>query len=307
MNSHAATVESLDTLAPDPAETRETLPAGTGQQPTPTAAPVGAPVVAALALPEVTFAQRIRQIRPVLLPVLFALGVLTIWEFLVWVTNYPPAILPPPTAILGALIEHRIALLENIPATAGIALGGFAIATVVGVALAVAMTWSLHAKEAFYPNIIAFQIVPKVAWAPMFVLWLGIGMESRLGFATFISIFPIIISMTAGLHNTDPSLIRLCRSLTASKWQILVNVRFPYSLPFLFSAMKISVTLAMIGVIVGEFITSQQGLGFMILVAAGRAETDLVMATVLVLCFVGLFFYGLVELGTWLVKRWFGE
>jgi len=241
------------------------------------------------------------------LPVLFALGVLSIWEFLVWVTNYPAAILPPPTDILGALIDNRIVLLQNIPATAGVALGGFAIATVAGIAISVAMTWSLHLKEAFFPNIIAFQIVPKVAWAPMFVLWLGIGMESRLGFATFISIFPIIISMTAGLYNTDPTLLRLCRSLTASKWQVLVNVRFPYSLPYLFSAMKISITLAMIGVIVGEFITSQQGLGYLILVAAGRAETDLVMATVLVLCFVGLFFYGLVELGTWLVKRWFGE
>lgn len=293
MNTHAATVESLDTLAPDEVDS--------------SASPAIKPGAAAFAKPDATMASRLRQSRPVLLPVLFALGVLTLWEFLVWVTNYPAAILPPPTAILGALYENRIALLQNIPATAGIALGGFAIATVVGIALAVVMTWSLHAKEAFYPNIIAFQIVPKVAWAPMFVLWLGIGMESRLGFATFISIFPIIISMTAGLYNTDPSLIRLCRSLTASKWQILVNVRFPYSLPFLFSAMKISITLAMIGVIVGEFITSQQGLGFMILVAAGRAETDLVMATVLVLCFVGLFFYGLVELGTWLVKRWFGE
>ena len=298
MNTHAITVESLDKLASDP----ENVSAGSGHQTGDKKQVASTP-----SRPRPTVNSRIRQLRPILLPVLFALGVLSIWEFLVWVTNYPAAILPPPTDILGALIDNRIVLLQNIPATAGVALGGFAIATVAGIAISVAMTWSLHLKEAFFPNIIAFQIVPKVAWAPMFVLWLGIGMESRLGFATFISIFPIIISMTAGLYNTDPTLLRLCRSLTASKWQVLVNVRFPYSLPYLFSAMKISITLAMIGVIVGEFITSQQGLCYLILVAAGRAETDLVMATVLVLCFVGLFFYGLVELGTWLVKRWFGE
>ncbi|CAN0496800.1 unnamed protein product [Laminaria digitata] len=205
------------------------------------------------------------------------------------------------------MVENRILLLENIPATAGVALGGFLIATVAGVSIAVIMTWSHYLKDAFYPNIVAFQIVPKVAWAPMFVLWLGIETESRLGFATFISIFPIIISMTAGLSNTDPSLLKLCRALTASKWQILVNVRFPFALPYLFSAMKISITLAMIGVIVGEFITSQEGLGYVILVAAGRAETDLMMASVVVLCIIGLLFYGLVELGTWTVKRWFGQ
>ena len=232
---------------------------------------------------------------------------LALWEFIVWVTNYPPSILPAPTAILVSLVENRILLLENVPATAGVALGGFAIALIAGIAISVAMTWSLSLKEAFYPNIIAFQIVPKVAWAPMFVLWLGIDMESRLGFATFISIFPIIISMTAGLSNTDPSMLKLCRALTANKWQMLVYVRFPYSLPYLFSAMKISITLAMIGVIVGEFITSQQGLGYVILISAGRSDIDLMLAAVLMLCFIGLIFYGLVELGTWLVKRWFGQ
>jgi NitT/TauT family transport system permease protein len=245
--------------------------------------------------------------RPTLLSTGFGLAMLALWEFLVWVTDYPPAILPAPSVILETMFHHRDLLLANIPPTAGVALGGFFIAAVAGVAIAVAMTWSRYLKEAFYPNIIAFQIVPKIAWAPMFILWLGIDTESRLGFATFISIFPIIISMTTGLRNTDRSMLMLCRSLTASKWQMLVHVRFPYALPFLFSAMKISITLAMIGVIVAEFITSQRGLGFVILTAAGRAETDLIMAAVLVLMVIGLAFYGIVAFGTWLVDRWFGR
>ncbi len=288
MNTNIATVAELDKLAGENKTASATSSPSTGSQ-------------------EWTIVGALLQSRSVALPVGFAIGVILLWEFLVWVTNYPRAILPPPSGVLASLVENRMLLLENIPATAGVALGGFLIATVAGVAIAVIMTWSHYLKDAFYPNIVAFQIVPKVAWAPMFVLWLGIETESRLGFATFISIFPIIISMTAGLSNTDDSLLKLCRALTASKWQMLVNVRFPYSLPYLFSAMKISITLAMIGVIVGEFITSQEGLGYVILIAAGRAETDLMLASVLVLCVIGLAFYGLVELGTLAVKRWFGQ
>jgi len=242
MNTNITTVAELDKLAGENKTASATSSPSTGNQ-------------------EWTIAGALLQSRSVALPVGFAIGVILLWEFLVWVTNYPRAILPPPSGVLASLVENRMLLLENIPATAGVALGGFLIATVAGVAIAVIMTWSHYLKDAFYPNIVAFQIVPKVAWAPMFVLWLGIETESRLGFATFISIFPIIISMTAGLSNTDDSLLKLCRALTASKWQMLVNVRFPYSLPYLFSAMKISITLAMIGVIVGEFITSQEGLG----------------------------------------------
>ena len=266
----------------------------------PRAAVIGEP-------PARTLGSTFRQLRPVILPVGFGVCVLAFWEILVWAIDYPAQILPAPTAIVAALFENRALLIANIIPTAGVAFGGFLIALVAGVAISVAMTWSQYLKEGLYPNIIAFQIVPKVAWAPMFVLWLGIETESRLGFATFISIFPIIISMTAGLYNTDPSMLKLCRALTASKWQMLVNVRFPYALPYLFSAMKISVTLAMIGVIVGEFITSQRGLGFVILVAAGRLETDLMMASVLVLCIIGLTFYGIVEIGTRAVDRWFGQ
>jgi len=303
MNARALAVADLDTLATGP-ETDG--PAGIVTTPQAATGPA-AVVPAAAPVQPLRLAGLWRQFRPTVLSTGFGLFMLALWEFLVWVTDYPPAILPSPTAILATMFAHRELLLTNMPPTAGVALGGFFIATFAGVAIAVAMTWSKYLKEAFYPNIIAFQIVPKIAWAPMFILWLGIDTESRLGFATFISIFPIIISMTTGLQSTDRSMLMLCRSLTASKWQMLVHVRFPYALPFLFSAMKISITLAMIGVIVAEFITSQRGLGFVILTAAGRAETDLIMAAVLVLIVVGLAFYGVVAFGTWLVDRWFGR
>ncbi len=242
-----------------------------------------------------------------LLPVLLFGTVLSFWEFVVWYTDYPKSILPRPSAIALAIFGNWDLLTSNIIPTASVALGGFLIATLVGLTLSLLMAYSTWTKDALYPNIVGFQIVPKIAWAPLFVLWLGIEFQSRLGFAVFISIFPIIISMTAGLKNTDPTLIRLCDSLTATKLQTLFLVRFPFALPYLISAMKMSITLAMIGVIVGEFITSQEGLGFLILVAFGKLETDLMLASVLFLCAVGLFFYSIIAFASYRLEIWFGN
>ena len=254
-----------------------------------------------------TKSSSLASVRDALLPALLFFSVLGIWEFLTWYTDYPKSILPRPSAIVLAIVNNWSLLTNNILPTASVALGGFVIASIVGLGLSLLMTYSKWTKEALYPNIVGFQIVPKIAWAPLFVLWLGIEFQSRLGFAVFISIFPIIISMTAGLKNTDPTLIRLCDSLTASKLQTLFLVRFPFALPYLISAMKMSITLAMIGVIVGEFITSQQGLGFLILVAFGKLETDLMLASVLFLCFVGLFFYSLIAYASYRLEVWFGN
>ena len=125
--------------------------------------------------------------------------------------------------------------------------------------------------------------------------------------ALFIAFFPIVISTVSGLQAADPAILRLCESLDASRWQVFFKVRLPYSLPFLFNGMKISMTLAIIGVIVGEFITSQQGLGYIILFAGSRLETATVMAALLVLCTVGLALYGLVGLVERVVMTKFGN
>ena len=140
----------------------------------------------------------------------------------------------------------------------------------------------------------------------MFIIWLGIDFESRVTFSLFITFFPMLIATIAGLDNVDRDMIRLCRSLGASEWQIMFRVRFPYSLPFIFSGMKISITLAIIGVVVGEFITSQAGLGYLILFASSRQETALTLAAIIMLCIVGLLLYGTIVLGERLMTRWYG-
>jgi NitT/TauT family transport system permease protein len=125
-------------------------------------------------------------------------------------------------------------------------------------------------------------------------------------FSIFICFFPILVATAAGLQSVDMNMLRLCRSLRMSDWQILVRVRFPTSPPFIFSGMKVAVTLAIIGIVVGEFIASQRGLGYLILFASSRQQTDLALACIAVLCLVGLVLYGCVVLGEKVVMRLYG-
>ena len=167
------------------------------------------------------------------------------------------------------------------------------------------MLYSKLMRDVLYPNIVVFQLIPKVAVAPLFILWLGIQWPSRVAIAVFIAFFPIVISTWSGLTSTDP---RCCGCAAAwGRPSGRFQARPPSELvAFVFNGMKISMTLAIIGVIVGEFITSQQGLGYIILFAGSKLETALVMAAILVLCVVGLILYGAVCAVEWLVMRRFG-
>jgi NitT/TauT family transport system permease protein len=158
-----------------------------------------------------------------------------------------------------------------------------------------------------YPNLVLFQLIPKIALAPLFVVWLGISSESRVAFAAFVSFFPIVISAALGFASTEATTLRLCRSLTASEWQCFLMVRFPFALPAIFSGMKIAMTMAIIGVIIGEFISAKAGLGFYILYASSRMETGVIFAALLVLCVIGVGLFGAVALAEMLVRRVYGR
>jgi NitT/TauT family transport system permease protein len=233
-------------------------------------------------------------------------SVLLLWEIGVRIAGIPSVILPAPTAILELVLDkHEILLRHAIPTTLESA-GGFLLASAAGILIAILLTYSEIARQALFPNLVFFQLIPKIALAPLFIMWLGIGSQSRLAFSVFISIFPIIIATTAGLSAADPNAVRLCRSLTASEWQIFTNVRFPSALPYIFSGMKIGITLSIIGVIIGEFITSQRGLGYLIIFATSRADTVVAMAAIVVLCASGLLLYGAVALAEKFTDRRYG-
>lgn len=238
--------------------------------------------------------------RRIVLPLLFALGTLAVWEAVVRAFSIREVLLPAPSAIAARLIETFPLLMQHAWPTVWESVAGFTIASVLGVALAALLSASGLMRSMLYPNVVLFQLIPKIALAPLFIVWLGIGFQSRLTFSVFISFFPVVIAALAGLDHVDKSLLRLCRALTASSWQVFTSVRLPHALPYVFSGMKIATTFAIIGVIVGEFITSQAGLGYLILFASSQADTSLILAAIVVLCAFGLVFYG----GVALLERW---
>ncbi len=172
-----------------------------------------------------------------------------------------------------------------------------------GAGTACVLAASPRLREMLYPNLVAFQLIPKIALAPLFVIWLGIDAPSRLVFSVFISFFPVAIGTLTGLLGTNPNAIRLCQSLTATPGQIFRHVQVPYALPFFFSAMRVAATLSVIGIIIGEFISSKRGLGSYILLAGSRAETARIFAALVVLCGIGLGLYGIIAAMEWRVKK----
>jgi NitT/TauT family transport system permease protein len=242
----------------------------------------------------------------ILRPVATLALLLCVWEFFVRIEDVPPALLPPPSLIAFKLVHLFPLLIANVGQTSLEMLVAFGLSSVIGIVLGMALAYSKFLSDCFYPNLIFLQIVPKIAVAPLFVAWLGIHSQSRIGFAIFLSFFPVFIATYSGLRQVDQDAVRLCRSLRAPEWRVLLRLRLPYALPYLFGGMKITATLAVIGIVVGEFIASQGGLGYLILFASAQQQTDVSMAAIFCLGVVGLALYGAVATAEYLVNRRLG-
>jgi NitT/TauT family transport system permease protein len=249
----------------------------------------------------------LRQARPIILPIATAAATLLLWQFAAIRLQIPAVILPTPIEIAHELWRALPVLINQAGPTALDTLMAFAAAAVLGVGLAVMITYSPLLRDMLYPNLVFFQLVPKVALAPLFVIWLGFGSPSRVAFATFISFFPVVIAAAVGFAGTDPAALQLCRSLTASEWRCFLLVRFPFALPAIFSGFKVAMTMAVVGVIIGEFISSQAGLGHYILNAGSRLNTADVFAALSVLCALGVGLYGAVALAELGIRRVYGR
>jgi NitT/TauT family transport system permease protein len=239
------------------------------------------------------------------LPIVTALALGLAWQLAVTSGGIPEYVLPAPSHVLGKLFASLPELLSHAAISGGEAVMAFLCATLLGFVAAMALSYSPLLRDVLYPAIVGFQLIPKVALAPLFIVWLGTDAPSRISFAAFLSFFPVLISTLTGLQNADPNAMRLCRSLTASEWQTFVSVRIPFSLPYFFSATKVAVTLAVTGIVVAEFITANAGLGFLILSSGPRMDMLTIFSAILMLCFVGLLLYGAVSLLERAGRRWF--
>lgn len=246
------------------------------------------------------------RLRQVLLPGAFAIAIITLWEASVRWLHISTSVLAAPSVIWATLRGSFAFLLQHMVLTIIETVEGFVLASLLGIFLGTAITLSQRVRQALYPNILFFQLIPKIAVAPLFIVWIGVGTPSLLAFAVFMSFFPVALSTAAGLVGTSQDALRLCKSLTATNWQTFASVRFPFALPYIFAGLKIGMTMTMIGVIVGEFVTAQAGLGYVVMFSASSGETGLLFAALTLLCFVGLALYGCVTLGEMVVQRWFG-
>lgn len=261
--------------------------------------------------PRPAYSDRVRRwlgsdrIRPVVLPLITTVILLTFWEAVVRGFGIAPVTLPAPTDIAQNFVRNFDFLWPNAVQTTKEAVLGLCIAIVLGVLGGGIIAYSRTLREATFPHLIFFQLTPKVALAPLFIAWLGLGMEARLAFTIFMSFFPILIATASGLSNVEARYVRFAYAITATKRQAFLYVRLPFALPQIFAGLKIGVTMAFIGMIVGEFITSQSGLGYLILFASTRADTTTIFSAIFLLCAIGLSIFGIVALVERMVSRRF--
>jgi NitT/TauT family transport system permease protein len=239
-----------------------------------------------------------------LYPLAGTLIIVLAWHYYVVLFHVPVVVLPTPLQVLQAMVQESRALIEDGWITALECIYGFALAMVIGIPIAVTMTYSRIANQMFYPLLVASQSIPKVAIAPILLVWFGTGLQSKLAMAFVIAFFPVVVDTATGLRSTSPELLELARSLQCSRLQTFFKIQLPSALPSIFSGAKIAVTLAVIGAVIGEFIGSNEGLGNLLLTANSQLNTPLVWAALIVLSALGMALYGGVVVAEKILMPW---
>lgn len=237
-------------------------------------------------------------------PAAGALFILLVWHLSVEFFGIPPVVLPTPDQVLDAFIEHRDLLVEQGLVTLRECIYGFVLAFVTGVPIAVAIATSRVLNQVFYPLLIAMQSVPKIALAPIVLVWFGIGIESKLVIVWLVAFFPIVVDTSAGLRATPREFMELAYSLRSNPLQTFTKIQFPAALPFILSGSKVAITLAVIGAVIAEFVGSNEGLGNLLLAANSQLNTPLAFAALFGLAALGIALYGAVVTSEVLLAPW---
>lgn len=236
--------------------------------------------------------------------IVFLVFVLGVWESISRGGLIAVYILPPPSAIISELVESRDMLFEHSIVTGVEILLGFLVAVVVGVLLAVAVIYVPAFESAVYPWIIATQTIPKVALAPLFIVWFGFGLLPKVVIAFLIAFFPILIDTVVGLKSVEVESRYLLQSMGAGEGKIFLHLRLPTALPNLFAGMRVAIIFATVGAIVGEFVGSNNGLGYVLLVSNASLDTTVLFAALVLISAMAFIFYMIVGAIENLCIRW---
>ncbi len=236
------------------------------------------------------------SVRAAVTPALLILGVIAAWEIALPLFHVAPYILPRPSEIIRELVSSADVLWVHTLVTLREILIGFVAGSAIGIVLAVLIARSPLLERGLYPIIVFLHTVPKLAIAPIFVIWFGFGLLPKIVLVVVISFFPITVNTIYGLTSVDRNIVDLMRSVSASEWQILKWIRLPNAVPYLFAGLKISVTLAVVGAIIGEWVGTDAGLGFAILVSATQLKTPFMFAAITIISVIGVALFYLVAL-----------
>jgi NitT/TauT family transport system permease protein len=238
----------------------------------------------------------LRALRAALYPLIGVAAILAVWQLYVTIFHVNRVVLPGPLDIAHATLANWQILFRETWPTFLESLLGFALAIVIGIPAAVCVASSHVLNRTLYPILIATQSIPKVAVAPIILVWFGLGLKSKLVIAFLVAFFPVVVDTAAGLRATPAGLLELARSLRASRWQIFRKVQFPAALPSVFAGAKVAVTLAVIGAVIGEFVGSLNGLGNLLLSANSQLDSPLAWAALVWLSVLGIVLFGAVVL-----------
>jgi NitT/TauT family transport system permease protein len=227
-------------------------------------------------------------------------GFFLVWELSVWLFAVPNYILPPPSAIAVELLSNPLWYGRHALYTIGACMLGFLFALVIGVAAAIGIVYSKVLENTLYTLLVSLNSIPKIALAPLFIIWMGTGTSSKVAISMLIALFAIVIDTVLGLRSVDPDVLELTKSMKATPFQVLWKVRFPTALPAMFAGMKVAISLALVGAIAGEFVASQVGLGYAILTAQGMFQINSVFASIVLLGILGTVLFYLMNL----IERW---
>ena len=237
-------------------------------------------------------------------PLLTALGLLAGWEALVWATGVPPYLLPPPSTVLAVLAQRSDLLLEHAVWTATEMLLGLVLGLLMGAGLAIVFAASLGWRRWALPLVIVSQAIPVIAIAPLLVLWLGYGMASKVAMAALVIFFPVTSALYYGLRRTDQGWLDLARTMGAPPRAVLLQIRLPAALPAFASGARIAAAVAPIGAVIGEWVGSAAGLGYLMTQSLARGQEALAFAALVLLCLLGLALYHAVDRAARLLVPW---
>jgi ABC-type nitrate/sulfonate/bicarbonate transport system permease component len=250
-------------------------------------------------------AGRLRRLAGSWLPAaLIVFVLLGIWEGCVRLFEVPKWLLPAPSVIAMTLVTSRELLFGHTLVTLLEVVVGFALALLCGVVLACGIAVSRTLERALYPFVIASQMVPIIVIAPLLLVWVGYGLTPKVIVVALIAFFPIVVNMVDGLKSVDPDAVNLLRTMGASRWQIFVKVQVPASLPFLFSGTRVAMATSVIGAVIGEWVGSSQGLGYLMIRSKPQFLTERVFAAIIVLSVMGVALFVLVGIVEKLAIPW---